>query len=78
MNRPAWMVKRPMENRIPKTYKFREIITALIDKLAKIPEFGNRTHLIEVLIWREAEQRGIVKPENGKNDPRKSKKITRR
>jgi len=67
-----------MENRIPKTYKFREIITALIDKLAKIPEYGNRTRLIEMLIWREAEQRGIVKPENSNNYPRKSKKTTRR
>jgi len=63
-----------MANRIPKTYKFREIITALIDRLAEIPEFGNRTHLIEVLIWKEAEQRGIVKPENGKHDPRKHKR----
>jgi hypothetical protein len=67
-----------MENRIAKTYKFREAIVSMIDKLAKIPEYGNRTHLIEVLVWREAEQRGIVRPENGKNDPRNAKKLTHR
>ena len=67
-----------MEKRIPKTYKFRKIIAALIDKLAQNPEYGNRTRLIEILIWNAAEQRGMVRPENGKNDPRKSKKITRR
>jgi hypothetical protein len=55
-----------MENRIPKTYKFREIIIAMIDKLAQIPEYGNRTRLIEMLVWREAEQRGMVRPENSK------------
>jgi hypothetical protein len=67
-----------MENRIPKTYKFREAIASMIDRLAQIPEYGNRTHLIEMLIWREAEQRGMVKPNNGKHDPSKSKKVTRR
>jgi hypothetical protein len=68
-----------MADRIPKTYKFREIIIAMIDKLAQIPEYGNRTRLIEVLVWREAEQRGmvIVKPENGKSE-RKAKKLTRK
>jgi hypothetical protein len=67
-----------MENRIAKTYKFREIITSMIDRLAQIPEYGNRTHLIEILVWREAIQRGMVRLENGKNDPRKAKKIARR
>jgi hypothetical protein len=60
-----------MEQRVPKTYKFRNVISRLIDKLAENPEFGSRTHLIEVLVWKEAEQRGMVKPENGKHDPRK-------
>jgi hypothetical protein len=67
-----------MENRIPKTYKFREIIIAMIDKLAEIPEYGNRTRLIEMLVWREAEQRGMIRPENSKNDPHKAKKSIQR
>jgi len=66
-----------MENRIPRTYKFREAIASMIDRLAQIPEYGNRTHLIEILVWREAIQRGMVRLENGKNDPRKAKKVAR-
>lgn len=61
-----------MEIRVAKTYKFREAIVRLIVEMAKCPEFGSKTHLLEVLVWNEARKRGLLKPDNGKHDPCKT------
>jgi hypothetical protein len=62
-----------MANKIPKTYKFSETIIRLIDELSKSPEFGNATRVIEILVWREAQARDMIQPDNGKDDPGKKK-----
>lgn len=56
----------------PHTFKFSETISRLLNELAAMPEFQNKTRVIEVLIWDEAKRRGMVKPSNGPNNPHKS------
>lgn len=60
--------------KIPRSFKFSETIDRLLGELAAIPEFGNRTRVVEVLIWREADVRCLVKPTNHTHDPQKPRK----
>jgi hypothetical protein len=63
-----------MTDKIPKSYKFSETIVRLIGELSNLPEFGNATRVIEILVWREAQARDMIRPDNGKDDPGKKAK----
>jgi hypothetical protein len=55
--------------KIPRSFKISQTVDRLLGQLAEIPEFGNRTRVLEVLVWREAEARCLVQPCNHKSDP---------
>jgi hypothetical protein len=69
--------------KIPHTFKFYEPIAIALKRLSKLPVYGNnKTRVLETLIWREAEELGVMKtPEpngNGnKNKHGNSKGTTR-
>ena len=63
-----------MSIKIPKSYKFSETIARLIEEISQSPEFGGiTTRVLEMLVWREAQARGLIRPGNGKDDPDKKK-----
>ena len=57
-----------MSDKIPKSFKFSPTIVHLIERLSEL-EYGNATRVIEMLVWRESEARGLLKPGNGKHNP---------
>jgi hypothetical protein len=56
--------------KLPRTFKLSETTDRLLGELAVMPEYGSKTRVIETLIWNEGQARRLVKPSNGRNDPR--------
>lgn len=49
------------QTKIPHSFKFSKQVTAALERLAELPAYGNKTRVLESLVWREAEALHIIK-----------------
>jgi len=54
-----------MQSKIPKSYKFNASTVDLIERMLDYPQYASATHLIELLVYQEAQRLGIVAEGNG-------------